>query len=339
MNHKSSGRIAPTVIGVIVATEKYLARARVASDQFSKWTGCRAVVLKEEDLRAVPDLVRRWGGNAPIAEHVPYLARLCLFDLLDVEHIVSFDADWICLRPWEPSLLCIESSLAVARDFWWNSPVTTDCATWGIDPSQYFNAGFMLLNRRNHAHWLCEAAALYGKADAVLREQTLLNSAAQTMHLPVRFLCRDYNLIEAGSSDELGAFNIIGAHLMSKFPVEQYEEFVRAYENRGTPSLPPEETGMAGAWLYDRVGLGLREIEFRPDGTIGKGSAGCERFWRVWHEYGRPMLGVFGNAGGEARVTMTFRAWPDGDGWHGRWLRFERCEVHLTRIYRDAEPH
>lgn len=49
--------------------------------------------------------------------------------------------------------------------------------------------------------------------------------------------------------------------------------------------------------------------------------------------------GVFGNAGGESRMTMTFNALRNGDGWRGRWLRFEQCAVLLRPLNGDSHVH
>ena len=319
-------------IGVTIATENYRSRAEVAADQFSKWTGCHAVILGESEVADAARLAAKYCAKPPAPHHVPYLAKLFLFDLVDRESVIFFDADWLCMRPWDTKGVADTGRLHAVRDFWWNAGVCRDCEVWGMRVEDYFGAGFMVLRRDNHLEWLRAAAALYGSADAILPEQALLNRAAQTLSLPVGYLPRDYNLTEAPSSDELGAFDIVGAHMMGGFPADRYRDFIATYENRGAPSLAPASAGMEGLWTYSRVGLDSRPLEFRPDGTIGAGTAGCERYWRVWQEYGRPVLGVFGIAGGERRMTLTLRAGREGAEWRGRWLRFERSEVLLTPL-------
>jgi hypothetical protein len=113
-------------------------------------------------------------------------------------------------------------------------------------------------------------------------------------------------------------------------------------------------------WNYQRIGLDARRIVFQPDGTIGDGAAGCERWWTLLSVDGsisrrgkenRPRLKteesqqpgskvsddakspslfelqVFGEQG------LTFRAHINGDGnWHGRWEVFEKAEVVLKKM-------
>lgn len=109
-----------------------------------------------------------------------------------------------------------------------------------------------------------------------------------------------------------------------------------------------------GRWKYTRVGLDAREIVFLPDGTIGEGAAGCEKWWTVKQltsersditqgandigpmtEMSKLELQVYGEQG------LTFRAVVNGDGnWHGRWEVYEKAEVVLARhpIRRKAKP-
>ena len=90
------------------------------------------------------------------------------------------------------------------------------------------------------------------------------------------------------------------------------------------------------AWSYQRVGLDVRELVFLPDGTVGAGAAGCERWWTVkemTNDEGRMTkvahveLQVYGEQG------LTFRAHINGGGnWHGRWEVFEKAEVVLSTV-------
>jgi hypothetical protein len=117
---------------------------------------------------------------------------------------------------------------------------------------------------------------------------------------------------------------------------------------------------------YVRAGLGSRLLEFRPDGTIGTGAAGCERWWDL------RLVKVPGGTrrsarvgGGEALATgpeappeacaerhappvvqlevfgqqgLTFRARPvRGGGWRGAWVAYERTEVNLRPTYKGPK--
>jgi hypothetical protein len=100
---------------------------------------------------------------------------------------------------------------------------------------------------------------------------------------------------------------------------------------------------------YQRIGIDERILVFLPDGTIGDGGAGCERWWNLRRaESGNRIaertadvaaslcdldnpqsaieLQVYGEQG------LTFRAHLNGDGaWHGRWEVFEKAEVVLAK--------
>lgn len=84
-----------------------------------------------------------------------------------------------------------------------------------------------------------------------------------------------------------------------------------------------------GPWNYERVGLGTRQLEFLPDGTIGRGAARCERWWNlekgVDGEHATVSLLVAGERG------VTFRTQQNGDGaWAGAWADFEKAAVRLS---------
>jgi hypothetical protein len=86
-------------------------------------------------------------------------------------------------------------------------------------------------------------------------------------------------------------------------------------------------------WNYARIGLDARPLRFLPDGTVGEGHAGCERWWNLRctiNSQGRPgppCLEVFGDHG------LTFHARRAGStGWRGAWIIFERTSVVLKPL-------
>jgi Mannosyltransferase putative len=130
-------------------------------------------------------------------------------------------------------------------------------------------------------------------------------------------------------------------------------------------------------WNYQRIGLDSRKIVFLPDGTIGDGAAGCERWWNLIETCDskrseesqrqfstkRPQKIPGGGtdeiqknrtAITESQATvnsqpvfqlqvygeqgLTFRAHINGDGnWHGRWEVFEKAEVVLVKSQLPAK--
>ena len=86
-------------------------------------------------------------------------------------------------------------------------------------------------------------------------------------------------------------------------------------------------------WDYARMGLDARTMRFLPDGSVGEGAAGCERWWNLRRvakdgSGGGPVrLEVFGPDGLTFHVRRTGRS-----GWRGRWVIFERSRVALKPI-------
>lgn len=100
----------------------------------------------------------------------------------------------------------------------------------------------------------------------------------------------------------------------------------------------PEELVVAellpGRYMYDRAGLGSRELELLLGGAIGIGKADCEQGWSVRITDAHPELLITGSG----NLTMRLRT-AGVHTWYGRWERHERCGVTLSRMlpYREAE--
>ncbi len=132
--------------------------------------------------------------------------------------------------------------------------------------------------------------------------------------------------------------------------------FLAELRDRGTPGLPrgvrrwdprraaPALRAVARAlcsrrWEYARVGLDARTLCFFPDGTVGEGTAGCERWWNLRRiAKGRGTAGlvqieVFGDHG----LTFRLRR-SDRSGWRGAWVIFERATVELKALPPALKP-
>lgn len=320
-------------LGVTICNEAYRSRAEIAAEQFVGATDCPAVILEEQDFDDARSLVRSVLTGDIAAHEVPQAAKLFVFDWLSAERLAYFDADLLFIKPLDLSQLPGCGKLRVVRDFWWNDGVSADCMHSAIDAQRYFNSGLMLMERRQHSKWLEEARRIYVTLNApVFREQTALNVAAQRLSTPTHYLPRDFNLIYGADTEELDLFSVTGLHLLHWFPPEDYRRMIHAHANTGMVCVDPATTRLAGEWIYERVGIGQRRLEFLPDGSIGNGSEACERFWRVWHQDGETILGVFGHAPGDTHIMLTFKATARGSAWHGRWLRFEQNAVLLHRV-------
>ena len=84
------------------------------------------------------------------------------------------------------------------------------------------------------------------------------------------------------------------------------------------------ETLIGRTWLYRRVGFDERRLEFRADGTVGAGSAGCERLWGVVEQEDGYCLYL----ASEKHLTCLLKRGEHGI-WTGRWVRNEQMPVEL----------
>ena len=95
---------------------------------------------------------------------------------------------------------------------------------------------------------------------------------------------------------------------------------------RGTPlelSLA-DLRSVAGLYNYQRLNHDQRDLELRPDGTIGTGAKDCERRWSLRRVKGRNELTIHGQDG------PTCTLYPDTLGhFHGRWNKHERMAITL----------
>lgn len=78
-------------------------------------------------------------------------------------------------------------------------------------------------------------------------------------------------------------------------------------------------------FVYHRVNIDKRDIEFLPDGLIGKGNARLERCWYIKDDEGDVELVVTGDG-------VTFTAKRDGGRWKGKWVVHERMPIELIPI-------
>jgi hypothetical protein len=302
----------------------------MAARQFVACTGYPAAIIEENDFPRFARLARSLNSRRIRRRELPYFAKLFLFDLLEAEDLIYFDADLLFVRAWNPADVIVPGKLGAVRDLWWTYGVLHDCDRGIMLAADYVNTGLLTLNRRDHWEVLREAARRFGSFPALLHEQSFLNFVLQKYRVPLEFLPRDYNSIDPWNNDEVAQFPPFGIHVKGEYPFPSYRQVVTRFEGRDTPSLTVKESGLAGVWRYERIGLDARILEFRPDGTIGQGSADCEQYWRVWRQDGDLVLGLFGVPLDDIRVTKTLEARRDGDGsWRGRWLRAEQCPIVL----------
>lgn len=225
------------IVGVTVGIgSPYEELAALASSCFRAHTGIPSITLGPEMLRA--------SGLSHAAA-----LRLKLFDFVDAEIVVYFDADWFCLRPWNPLSLAESSHLLACRDFvltqdWPRQDYDFRSTEFGETPAllprdvpsdalrldyireiaefadiqlpwhRWINSGLLIMRKKEHKPWLELALKLYtGEVGhhSKYYEQPALVKAIELMNLPVRPLARCYNVLAA--SERRWPKQVVGLHV------------------------------------------------------------------------------------------------------------------------------
>src|SRR5580700_7735263 len=71
---------------------------------------------------------------------------------------------------------------------------------------------------------------------------------------------------------------------------------------------------IGGVFTYERVNYDSRHMNFLPDGTVGVGEGGRERFWNIRQEDARFLFEI----ASETEVTCCLTETAAGE-WRGRW--------------------
>lgn len=91
-------------------------------------------------------------------------------------------------------------------------------------------------------------------------------------------------------------------------------------------------------WLYKRVGYDERMMEFREDGFIGLGAAGCEVAWELHQSGEKFYLAITRVREGTSSWVATCVLERAGDGnYYGRWFEFEKMPIALVAVCQLGE--
>ncbi len=311
------------------------ALASEAAQRMRRFAGVDVRILGRDDLT-------RAGVGDPM--HLKFR----LFELLDAENILYFDADVFCLRAWAPQLWLNRPDWIAVRGFWFDPRVQRLGEVYGFG-DETFNGGLFLINRRHHQRVLQLAQAIQPADNRFpgLRnpDEIAFSAALAALRVPLQFLDRRYNWIQFGHGNLAAQAAVIGAHACHPTLRRSYREddspvataLLGAEPSNaphvGQPTQMPESS--AGGVLpefsdafytYDRVGYDMRPMHFRSDGTVGTGGGEAERYHFGIRHDGQCRL-VIGSVHDE---TCTLGR--DGDGvWRGRWSHHEQMPIVLTR--------
>ncbi len=256
------------MIAVTIGCGPYREMAELAANSVNEQTGLDVIILDDEHLA-------RSGAADP--RHL----KFHLFDLVDCDNLVYFDADMAFLRPWNPSLWKNREEIVCVRDLPWS--IGPEAIRFGIPVFEYFNAGLFIVNREYHRGWLELAERTFEVVRGDLYDQTALNYARVTLGLPLKFLDRRYNCIGYGLGPSSFEIPVCVAHAagadkdqimkLLKKEIEVTNEPIYEIDAELTSSLD------GTIWEFDQIGHLKRRFELLPGGAIGVGSMDYERFW------------------------------------------------------------
>lgn len=302
------------MVGITIGVGQYYGElAELAAKAMQEKTGVETVVLRDEHFAK---------SGLPAPHHL----KLRMFDLVDADSIVYFDADMACLKPWEPQRFANSRAVvAVAESA---RPLHVHTAEhWGIPVQEYFNAGLMILNRRYHKDWLLETEH-FVLTDTKFKEydpldQAALNIIRHRMGLKLELLDRRYNWIGYGVGRLCYEVPVFMAHTLK--PENKFAN-IDFFEGRYKPpfdwhiEVNEEEMNKLKnqSWCL-KTGDAETLLRFNADGTIGPpyyGSFG--QYWFVHNRAGAPLLAICS----EVQILREFCKTPEG-----YWQSAQRLEL------------
>lgn len=304
------------LVGVTIGVGPEHARlATLAADRMRRFAGLPVAILNEEDFR-------RTGLRDP--NHLKFR----LFDLVEAENILYFDADAFCLQPWEPRVFLGGPEWIAVRGFWFDKQVQQLGAVYGFG-ADTFNGGFFLANRRQHRQVLLLAETLQRPDSTFLGlknpDEIALSTALKLLAVPVRFLDRRFNWIQYGRGQLAHTAGVIIGHACDARLRERYlrGDCPDPMSGRSAGKIPAELAGKI--FVYDHVGHYRQPLSFRADGTLG-GGRDTERYYFLAGKAGNEEL-VLGSVWDE---SCRLRRQDDGV-WRGRGQDEEWQQVTLRR--------
>lgn len=173
---------AVNMTAVTIGVGAWRQSAELAAARAAEHTGLNCVVLGDDV----------WERYSDRYDNPAYL-KLHLFDLVDAENLLYFDADAIHLNPWNPRSLANQPAFAAVHDEF-VSTIPHAAREAGVPLCEYFNAGVFVANRTHHKAMFERAQALYyTDRPKTLRDQALFNMSRDELGIPMFDLGLHYN--------------------------------------------------------------------------------------------------------------------------------------------------
>lgn len=301
------------MVGVTIGVGEYYSRlAKYAAQAMEEKTGIKTTILGHEHFNSSRILA-------------PHHLKLRMFDFVDDDLILYFDADMVCLNQWSPVKLAQKDAVVAVAESARPLHVRT-AKDWKIPVAEYFNTGLMILNREYHREWLRETErfVLSTKEAKVYNtfDQAALNITRHRLGLRVRLLDRRYNWIGYGGSrlsSEVPVFLAHGLHPDNKFAnIDFFEGRYKPTFNWCIDINEDQMNELKNRTLYTKYRDTKIPIQLNGDGTIGPPYfPGAGQYWFVHNREGEAVLTVCS----EAQILQEFRKTVGG-----RWQSIQRLE-------------
>lgn len=304
-------RVIERGVAVTIGVGRFEHLAQRAADEMRRMTGLETVVLGPQYFEASQ------------LEHPSFL-KFRLFDMVDAQNILWFDADMVPLAPWSPQEFFGNPALVAVRDRMLGS-VLQESDTWRIPPEEYFNAGLFIANATAHKRWLQRAESLRFTRPTLLQDQSPLNAARVRLQIPLKLLDRRYNWLGFGSNSLSLDMPVYMAHKLAPDRLDLNERYFEGHYELFAPQIQYNE--LETKRLHGkRFKCGHREnakhITLRDDGTILPPSDAAEAgYWFVHNFNSRPTLAF----ASESEILEQFIETLGGD-----WISLSQARSRLT---------
>jgi hypothetical protein len=272
------------MIAITIGVGRYAEMAVHAAGLLARQTGLRTRVLGPVDF-------------ASSGLRHPHDLKFRLFDFSDDPDVLYFDADLVCLRPWDPLGFRGCEGLIAVRDLV-SDMVRAEAQRADVPVDDYFNSGFFIANRERHATWLRAAERVAEQYRKPFVDQTALNAARRIVGLPFCPVERKYNWLNFGDRGVCCETPVLMAHRLR--PGDNRSN-LQYYAGRYSPPfrerfVPDEEAAAPFVDRRYRLSVANRDwgiVRLRGDGTfVPARNARAPGHWFVHRSGGRLLLAV-----------------------------------------------